>query len=560
MKTRICILNRPQHFLNPIGAAALVGFVLVLALPKLDAQDSTIQFSDVTAESGIEFVHTHGGSGQGYIVEGMSTGIATFDYDQDGLTDIYFLNGSPLKGNTTKDQPQNRLYRNLGGMKFEDVTERTGAGDQGYALGVAVADYDNDGNLDIYINNFGPNTLLRNKGNGTFENMTAQAGVANGDRVGAGVGFADFDGDGDLDLYVANYVNFTYENHIPIVVKGARFQAGPQYYDSIPDSLYFNNGDGTFSEVTEESGIGSRENAGMGLVCLDVDNDQDVDVYVCNDGEPNCLWINEGKGKFTEQAVLLGCAYDAGGRANASMGVDIADFDGDGLFDLFVTAYQSEMPQLYRNLDGLYMDATLGARIPRLLYPHVHWGTAFVDLDNDADNDLFVACGHFDRVEQIDDRTTQKIRNFVLQNSGGRYEDISDKAGAGLQILESSRGAALEDFDNDGDMDMIIVNSNEKPSLLRNDLKSDSSWIHLDLHQDGPNQFAVGATVQVLSKKPQVRPVLSGRGYQSHFGSRLHFGLGEEKLGKIDVEVTWPDGTGTIHTVESNQISKIQKP
>ena len=320
--------------------------LLVVFISK-PAWTQSVTFQDVTANSGVDFVHTTGGSGMGYLVEGVSAGIATFDYDNDGWIDIYFLNGALLQGTESEDEPTNRLYRNNGDFTFSDVTAQAGVGDKGYALGVATADYDGDGYTDIYINNFGPNVLLRNRGDNTFEDVTETAGVAAGAQVGAGVAFLDIEGDGDLDLYVANYVDFSYETHVPIEIKGMVHTAGPQYYTPLPDNLFRNNGDGTFTDVSHESAIASVAGPSMGLVCADFDNDGDTDVYVCNDGKPNFLFVNDGQGKFEEVAVLSGLAYSFKGTADASMGVDIGDYDADGFFDLFSTNYQSEMPNLY---------------------------------------------------------------------------------------------------------------------------------------------------------------------------------------------------------------------
>lgn len=525
-------------------SAAFAAYCMLSCFLGSELQSQTaIRMTEVTADAGIDFVHTHGGSDQGYIVEGMSTGLATFDYDDDGYQDIYFLNGSPLKGTVAENGPTNRLYRNNGDGTFEDVTKAAGVGDAGYGLGVSVADYDGDGDLDIYINNFGPNVLYRNNGDKTFTNVTEEAGVGNGNQVGAGVGFLDIDGDGDLDLYVANYVDFTYDNHVPIVIKGKRFQAGPQYYKPVPDALYRNEGDGTFVDVSEESGIGAVAGPGMGLVCADLDNDQDTDIYVCNDGQPNFLFLNDGKGNFEELGLLNGAACDAEGKANSSMGVDCADFNQDGLLDLIVTNYQAEMPVLYRNLgDGLFEDATSVVRITRELFPHVNWGTGFVDFDNDSDKDIFIACGHFDRIEDIDDRTAMKVRNYILENQDGLFSDVSKEAGAGIQLVESSRGSAFEDFDNDGDIDVVVVNSNTAPNLLRNDLESDNKWIQLKLRGKGMNTQAIGARVVVDGKVTQSADAMSGRGYQSHYGNVLHFGLGLDSKEEVKVRVRWPDG------------------
>lgn len=542
------------------------------------SSETQLLFVEVTEASGIDFEHTTGASGEGYLVEGVSTGVATFDYDADGLVDIYFINGAPLRGFEGEGPYTNKLYRNLGDMKFEDVTEKTGVGDTGYALGVTIGDYDGDGWPDIYVNNFGPNVLYRNVKGERFEDTTEAAGVGNGSQVGAGAAFLDIEGDGDLDLYVGNYVGFSYETHVPIIVKGKKYTAGPQYYSHLPDTLYRNEGDGSFSDISSESGIASLPGPSMGLIASDFDEDGDTDVYVCNDGEANFLFLNDGKGHFEEDALLSGVANSFTGKRNSSMGVDLGDSNSDTQLDLFSTNYQSEMPNLYLNLGGgLFEDATQKSRITHELFPHVNWGTAFADVDNDGDQDLFIACGHFDRVEQIDDRTSQKLRNYLLRNDDGKFTDVSLQAGPAMQLIESSRAVACEDFDNDGDLDFLIVNSNARPNLIENQSQLRSHWIEIRLRQPGPNPEAVGARVEVeFENRSQVRRVVSGRGYQSHFGTTLHFGLGEspdisrntdanesnengQSEAKAKLRVIWPDGSGQEEVVEIDQISIVTR-
>ncbi|HBE68520.1 MAG TPA: hypothetical protein DDW52_10270 [Planctomycetaceae bacterium] len=536
---------------------SLVMFVLgALVCAEVTAQ--SIKFTDVSSQSGIDFEHTTGASGEGYLVEGVSAGLATLDFDGDGLLDIYFCNGAPLRGTVANGPVTNRLFRNEGGLKFKDVTDQAGVGDAGYALGVGVADFDGNGYPDIYVNNFGANVLYRNNGDGTFTDVTETAGVACGQNVGAGVGFFDMEGDGDLDLYVGNYVDFSYETHVPIVLKGKNYTAGPQYYNPVPDTLYRNNGDGTFTDVSQESGLARFAGPSMGLMCVDIDNDNDTDVYVCNDGKPNFLFVNDGDGHFQESAFLFGVACDLTGQANSSMGVDCGDYNNDGQIDIISTNYQAELPNLYRNLGGgFFEDATSSARLPYSLFPHVNWGTSFTDFDNDGDEDVFIACGHFDRIETIDDRTQMKIRNYVLRNDNGKFADIGVTE-VGLTAVKSSRASAAEDLDNDGDIDVVVLNSNDSVTLLRNDLDSQNAWICLKLVGPGRNKDAVGAVVSVGQPQPQKRYRVSGRGYQSHFGSILHFGLGEVGVEKVQVSVRWPDGRETEQEVSVNKLTRIE--
>ena len=525
-------------------------FMLVLLGVVPSRAESVLRMTDVTAQSGIAFVHSHGGAGQGYIVEGVVGGLALFDYDRDGLIDIYFLNGAPLQGTEVDTLPRNALYRNNGDGSFTDVTARAGVGDLGHGLAVTVGDYNNNGYPDLYISNFGPNVLYRNNGDGTFTEVTQETGVGNGDRVGAGVSFLDIDGDGTLDLFASNYIDFTYENHVPLPMGQFLFQASPQYYRPVPDTLYRNNGDGTFSDVTESSGIGSVVGPGMGVVCFDYNGNGHTDILVCNDGAANFLYHNDGQGRFEEVGLVAGLAYDFLGNRNSSMGVDCGDYDNDGHPDLIMTNFASEMPVLYRNLgEGFFVDATNAARLDVGLFPHVTWGAGFADFDNDGHRDLFIACGHFDPIEHVDDRTAFRVRNFLLRNRGdGTFEDVSRTSGSGLAVVESSRGVGLDDLTNDGRVDVVVLNSNAPPTIIRNDSDHGHHWLQVQLRGVTANRDAVGARVRVVAgDRTQVAEVHSGRGYQSHYGSRLGFGLG--KVPQVDrLEVRWPGGGVEVFT------------
>ena len=503
---------------------------------------SSIVLRDVTKDTGITFRHTDGSIGNHYVMETVTAGLALFDYDNDGDIDIYFLNGAALKGSKLKTPPKNALYRNEGGWKFNDVTKEAGVGDRNYGLGVAVGDYDNDGDLDIYLNNHGPNVLYRNNGNGTFSDVTNQAGVGNDSKVGAGTCFLDADKDGDLDLYVSNYLDFSYEKHVPILKRGFPAYATPRYYLPLPDNLYLNNGNGTFTDVTESSGVGQHAGWGMGIVCADYDNDGDTDVFIGNDVAENFLFQNDGTGKFKEVGLLAGCAYDLHGDQHGSMGVDCGDYDNDGLLDFYVTSYEDQLATLYRNLgDGMFEDVSMLTGAGAGTLRHVTWGNSFVDFDNDGDRDIFVACGHLqDNVDLYDDTKTYLARNILLMNTGdGKFVDISDKAGDGMNAKLSSRGAGFDDLDNDGDIDVVILNSRREPTVLRNESPSNGHWIQIRLRGTKSNRDGVGAHVKVIAGDlTLLDEVHSGRGYQSHYGMRLHFGLGKSE--KIDrIEVRW---------------------
>jgi enediyne biosynthesis protein E4 len=531
----------------------------VNCLVALAADDATnpIQLTDVTKESGITFEHSTGSGGQGFLVEGVVGGLALFDFDNDGLIDIYFTNGAPLQGShLAEGSLRPALYRNLGGMKFVDVTNQAGIGFRGYGLGAVAADYDNDRDQDLFLTNFGSNVLYRNNGNSTFTDVTVAAGVQGSGLVGAGACFLDADNDGNLDLFVASYVDFSADNHVPIKVKGQFVMAGPQYYPSLPDSFYRNRGDGTFEDQSLVSGVGRIKGPGMGAIAADFDDDGDQDIFVAQDGAANLLLVNDGTGKFSDEAMVCGVGTTFDGKTNGSMGVDGGDIDNDGLIDLFVTSYQSEMPVLYRNLgSGLFEDATRKAQIPNTLYPHVNWGTGIVDFDNDGRKDIFIANGHFDRVELMDDRTAKKLRNTLLLNVGnGKFKDVSSIAGNGLTIVESSRGTGFDDLDNDGDVDVVVLNSDAAPSILRNDSTGTNQWIQLRLQGSSSNKDGVGSKIVVKAGQLVVTSqVVSGRGYQSHFGARQYFGLGQSD--QIRVEVGWPSGKKSVFdAIEANKV------
>ena len=525
-------------------------FYVAIALLYLNIHSSgyakgPIHFRDVTKNTGITFQHTDGSSGNFYLMEAMSAGLALFDYDNDGDIDIYFLNGSALKGKKFTKPPKNAMYRNDGNLKFTDVTEQSGLGDTGFGLGVTVGDYDNDGDADVYLNNYGPNVLYRNNGDGTFTDAAKKAGVDNRSEVGAGTCFLDIDKDGYLDLYVSNYITFSYETNVIAIMGGYKAYIDPTVYMIPPDSLYRNNGDGTFTDVSGISGIGKSRGTGMGMTCADYDNDGDTDIFVANDQMENFLFENDGSGKFEEVGLLAGVAYNISGTEYGSMGIDCADFDNDGLLDFYVTSYDNQWATLYKNLgDGLFEDATFYTGAGAGTFRNTTWGNSLVDFDNDGDKDIFVSLGHMQvNVEKYLEGSTYPAQNVVLMNTGnGKFVNISDKCGDGLKVKLSSRGAAFDDLDNDGDIDVVILNSRREPTILRNETKNNNHWLEVRLRGVKTNRDGVGAHVKVVTGDVvRIDEVHSGRSYQSHYGTRLYFGLGEHE--KIDrIEVIWIGG------------------
>ena len=506
-----------------------------------------IVLEDVSNRVGIRFRHTDGSSGRRYILEPMSAGLALFDYDGDGRIDIYFLNGAPLPGYESPTPPRNALWRNNGDGTFTDVTDRAGVGDTGFGLGVAVADYDNDGHPDIFLNNYGRNVLYRNKGNGTFEDVTDRAGVAGRDDcVGAGAIFLDIEGDGDLDLYVGNYLRFDPTMNVERMVDGMRHYPSPRDYLPIPDSLFRNDGNGKFTDVSEKSGIAMVAGTAMGMIAADVDDDGDTDVFVLNDVAENFLFVNDGQGRFQERAVEAGLAYNAQGEENASMGVDAADYNHDGRLDFYMTAYEDELTILYKNLGGgFFEDVTRLTNAGQGTYFHVNWGVCWADFDQDGYSEVFVANGHTeDNAELRRPATAWRVANLLLRNTGdGKFTDISSQVGSGMRPVLSSRGSAVADLDNDGDLDLVILNSRETPTIVRNDTQNGNHWVQIILEGKTANCDGVGSHGRVVAGDLiQLQERHSGRGYQSHWGDRLHFGLGKHT--KIDrVEVRWLGGS-----------------
>ena len=510
-----------------------------------------IRFGDATEQSGITFRHVDGSSGKHYLIEAVASGMVSFDYDLDGRIDLHFLNGAAIKGTSYPEPPINGTYRNQGDFRFADVSRASGLGDTGFGMGVAVGDYDNDGFPDVYLSNFGPNALYHNNGDGTFSPLAGQPVLACGNKVGGGASMLDIDSDGDLDIYAAHYIKFNYDVPPSPTFRGRIVYGGPMFYPPETDTLLRNNGDGSFDDISLESGIASEAEWGMGTICFDFDLDGDTDIMVANDSTKNFLWENDGRGHFKDVALATGVAYDYRGDAKGNMGVDVADFNGDLLPDIHVTAFTKQLVTLYENLgSGVYEDSTLRSGAGVKTFNMVNWGNAFADFDNDGDKDLFFANGHIhDNMDDLDDTVSYKLLNQVFENLAGRkFADVSRNCGPGLALKESSRSIAVDDFDSDGHLDIAILNSRTLPSILRNQSIDKGHWVFIELVGTRTNRSAVGSRVVIhCEKKSQMLEVHSGRSYQSHFGSRLHFGLADaSKIDRIDVH--WHGGAVESHT------------
>jgi hypothetical protein len=511
------------------------------------AESVSVRWTDVTAESGIAFEHSDGRSGRKYLPETLGSGAAWFDYDNDGDVDLYVVNGSDLPGSRSLEPPTNRLYRNNADGTFTDVSQQSGAHDTGYGHGCAVGDYDNDGDDDLYVANFGPNVLYRNNGDGTFTDVTRHAGVGDA-RWSASAAFLDYDRDGYLDLYVVNYLDYPLERAIPATINGTLAYRSP--VDQLPDSrftaerdtLYRNNRNGTFSDVSEDAGITARR-IGLAVAVGDYDNDGDPDIAVANDMEPDLLWRNNGNGTFTDVAYTVGTGYDENGVPGSGMGVAFGDYDNDGALDLLVSNASSMPAYLFRNEgDGCFADVSFASGVGEVTLPFFKWATDFLDFDNDGWNDIFVVNGHLqDNVERFSDQTYEQ-QNLLLKNVVGRFVDVSYETG--LSDLEErvGRGAAFGDYDNDGDTDVFIVNADGRATLLRNDGGNRRNWLRIALVGTRGNRDGYGARVRVVTGAlTQTKEIRSGSGYLSHSDTHVLFGLGGAS--KADsVEIRWLDG------------------
>ena len=535
----------------------------VLAFPSVC--EPQIRFSDQAEAAGVTALNVFGGMEKRYILEAHGSGAGFFDSDGDGDLDLYLVNGSTFETYQERSGPGNSLYRNDGDGSFSDVAAASGVDDAGWGAGCAVGDIDNDGDRDLYVTNYGANLLYGNRGDGTFADLTADAGVA-GDAYSAGAAFFDYDNDGDLDLYVANYLRFDLRDNPRVdcdYVGGIKTYCGPLGMEGGVDVLYRNDGGGRFADVTGSSGVGaSAIYFGLGVLPGDFDGDGLVDLYVANDQTPNLLFRNRGDATFAESGLVSGVAYSGDGDEEAGMGVDSGDFDGDGDPDLYVTNFFRESNTLYRNEGGgRFSDFTVQADLEAVTLTRLGWGTAFADLDNDGDLDLFAANGHvFPEVDDAPTGTSYRQQNQVFRNDGGGgFADVSAAAGPGLRVEKVSRGASFGDYDDDGDVDVLVVNLNDTPTLLRND-REEGNCLVVEVAGTKSNRDGAGAEVRVRAGgQTQVRVVDSSGSYLSASDIRAHFGLGS--LEEVEsVAVRWPDGSEqTIAAVPANKLLFVRQ-
>ncbi len=521
---------------------------------------------DVARERGISFTNVNGASGKKYLPETMLGGAAWLDFDGDGFLDLYLVQGHrhperALDGPGGPEEPGNVLYRNLDGKRFEDVSKASGADDRGYGMGAAVGDHDGDGSPDLYVTNYGRNVLYRNRGDGTFEDVTARAGVGAGG-WSSSASWADYDGDGRLDLYVARYLEYDTRKHgacsarVPGSGKPVASYCHPHHFEGAADLLYHNQGDGTFRDASRESGIaGSRgwlEAKGLGVVASDFDGDGDVDFLVANDSVPNALWKNLGGGRFENAALEAGFALDGDGAAKAGMGLARGDADSNGTMDFFITNFSRETNTLYLNLGGSFQDATVERRLARSGYLTLGFGACFFDLDLDGDLDLYAANGHIlDNVEEIQpgENITYGERDLLFENDGrGFFTDLSARAGSWFQSARVGRGVAAGDYDNDGDLDLLVTHVSGPAALLENRAGDGKPWVGLDLRAEPGAGTVYGARVELSAGgRRQVFEVETDGSYLCAHDPRVRFALPPDLPGGISgeksakIRVRWPD-------------------
>ncbi|MEZ5426958.1 MAG: CRTAC1 family protein [Pyrinomonadaceae bacterium] len=521
------------------------------------------QLTDILDKTGIKFVHTSAPEKK-YIVESMSGGVLLIDFDRDGWPDIYFTNAPTVEMALKKQKSKSALYRNNGDGTFADVTDKAGVGFPGYAMGGAVGDFDNDGWPDIYVTCLGANVLYRNNGDGTFADLTKKAGVGD-ERWSAGATFGDYDGDGFLDLAVANYVDFDF-NDLPgfgslptCKFRGVDVQCGPRGLKGAGDSLYRNNGDGTFTEVAKSLGMDDPEGFyGMQPVWADFSGKGRLDLYFANDSTPNFLYQNQGKGKFEEIGLLSGTAVSGDGSEQGSMGVAVGDYLHSGRFSIYATNFVDEYNTLYRNNGNAdFTDVSFTAKVAQPSRPYVGWGTGFFDLDNDTWLDLFVVNGHvYPQMDEISSGARYRQGKLLFINLGnGEFCDATRQGGEVLSIPRVSRGAAFGDLDNDGQIDIVIGDLDGAPMILKNEGDRSNHWMTLELGAAAGNPLAIGATVKVTTGKvTQIEEIRSGGSYLSQSDLRVHFGLGGATKADL-IEIRW--NSGKIETLKDVPADKF---
>jgi enediyne biosynthesis protein E4 len=544
--------------------------------PKGTGKDPGVTFVNVAQQAGLITKTTFGGEHKNkYLLETTGCGVAFYDYDNDGWLDIFLVNGSKLEGFPPGQEPTSRLFKNNRDGTFTDVTAKAGLVHSGWGQAVCVGDYDNDGNDDLFVTYFGKNVLYHNNGNGTFTDVSEKAGVAgNGKRWNTGCTFFDYNRDGHLDLFVANYIDMDLRTAPvpesgPCLYKGVMVACGPPGLLGGKNILYHNNGDGTFTDVSEKAGIYTAGGTyGLGVLAVDLDNDGWPDLYVADDSTASVLYQNKKNGTFVDIATEAGCALSADGKPQAGMGISTGDYDLDGNLDLVKTNFAGDTPTLYHNLgNGTFEDTTYQAGLGKHTQ-YLGWGCGFFDMDNDGWPDILICNGHvYPEVEQLKTEAGYAQRKLLYKNlRNGTFDDVSYDAGPGISMPSASRGCAFGDFDNDGDLDVVVNTVNDFPQLLRCDSKTGNNWIKIKLIGTKSNRSGIGARIKCVSseadeKTPhqQIDEVRSSSGYFSQNDLRVHFGL--EKAQKVDLlEIRWPSGiVETLKAIKANQLIFVKE-
>ncbi|MCZ6837440.1 MAG: CRTAC1 family protein [Planctomycetota bacterium] len=503
-------------------------------------------FEDVASESGLDFLHVNGHRVDHLMPEMIAGGAGWFDLENDGDLDVYLVQSGWLEPGNDPNPP-NRLYRNDGNGTFTDITQTSGTGDRGYGMGMATGDFDGDGDVDLYITNLGPNVMYRNNGDGTMTDVTAESGTGD-ERWGAGAAFLDYDLDGDLDLYVTNYLYWRLETKIACInAFGETDYCNPNIFQApAHDVLYRNNGDGTFTDVSKAAGIRLEPGNGLGVICADYDNDGLVDIYVANDGTRNVLWKNQGDGTFVNRAMLAGCAVDRDGLPKAGMGIATADVDEDGDVDLLVVNLVNQTDSFYRNNVQYFIEESASVGLSYVSRGFTRFGVGFRDFDNDGRLDIFEANGRVMRQEGpfIEGGDPYAEPNTLVKGTdSGRFEVVSPRGGVAQDLIDVSRAAAFADFDNDGGIDILVANVYGHPYLLRNVVSDRGGWIGFDVRAwaGGP---ALGARVSLqIGDRMIMREVRTGSSYLAASDPRIHIGLGKDANSPSSVTVRFSDGT-----------------
>jgi hypothetical protein len=525
-----------------------------------------VVFRDVALSAGITFRHDNAASSEKFLIETMGSGCGWIDYDQNGLLDLYLVNGAATRVYTPKQRLRSALYHNNGDGTFTDVTAKAGVVAEGlFGMGVAVGDYDNDGFPDLLVLGYGRCILYRNNGDGTFKDVTARAGVENSGLWASSAAWFDYDNDGRLDLVIANYVDWSPDRNFYCGDRGPgmRSYCHPDDFHGQTPTLYHNNGDGTFTDVSKSSGVGLKPGNGLGVVTFDYDNDGWQDIFIANDHMPNFLFHNNRDGTFREVGYQAGVAVSADGQFEAGMGTDAADVTGSGRMDLVVTHLDMQLARLYQNLgDQSFDDATLRSKLGYATYHMSGFGARFMDYDNDGARDLFIANGHvLDNIQRYHAEVQYAEPKQMFRNNGhGVFENVSGQLGADFQLPRVSRGAAVADFDNDGDLDILVNNNGQPPQLLRNDGGNANHWLEVFLIGTKSNRDGVGARLKVSAGGLVLYDQRKGgMSYQSAQDPRLHFGLGQHST--VDaIEILWPSGNVTrLSNLKADQIISIKE-